>query len=62
LQAGYIEKNQLFETVRGTPQGGPASPLLANMVLDGLEKEIHSGCGQGNKDRERNNFPFLVNQ
>jgi RNA-directed DNA polymerase len=49
LQAGYMEKNQLFETVRGTPQGGPASPLLANMVLDGLEKEIHSGCGQGNK-------------
>ena len=49
LQAGYIEKNQLFETVRGAPQGGPASPLLANMVLDGLEKEIHSGCGQGNK-------------
>lgn len=49
LQAGYIEKNQLFETVRGAPQGGPTSPLLANMVLDGLEKEIHSGCGQGNK-------------
>ncbi|AAU28136.1 TPA: group II intron reverse transcriptase/maturase [Legionella pneumophila] len=49
LQAGYMEKNQLFETARGTPQGGPASPLLANMVLDGLEREIHSGCGQGNK-------------
>lgn len=49
LQAGYREKNQLFETVRGTPQGGPISPLLANMVLDGLEKEIHSGCGKGNK-------------
>jgi RNA-directed DNA polymerase len=49
LQAGYMDKNQLFETVRGTPQGGPASPLLANLVLDGLEKEIHSGCKQGDK-------------
>ena len=49
LQAGYIDKNQRFETVRGTPQGGPASPLLANLVLDGLEKEIHAGCRQGDK-------------
>ena len=49
LKAGYMDKNQLFETVQGTPQGGPASPLLANLVLDGLEKEIHSGCQQGNK-------------
>ncbi|HAT1916200.1 MULTISPECIES: group II intron reverse transcriptase/maturase [unclassified Legionella] len=49
LQAGYMDKNQLFETVRGTPQGGPASPLLANLILDGLEKEIHSGCKQGDK-------------
>ena len=49
LQAGYIDKNQRFETVRGTPQGGPASPLLANLVLDGLEKEIHTGCKQGDK-------------
>jgi len=49
LNAGYIDKNQRFETIRGTPQGGPASPLLANLVLDGLEKEIHAGCKQGDK-------------
>lgn len=49
LEAGYIDKGQQFETVRGTPQGGPASPLLANLVLDGLEKEIHAGCKQGDK-------------
>jgi RNA-directed DNA polymerase len=24
LNAGYIDKNQRFETIRGTPQGGPA--------------------------------------
>jgi RNA-directed DNA polymerase len=49
LNAGYMENNQLFETARGTPQGGPASPLLANMVLDGLEKEIHAGTKQADK-------------
>ncbi|HAT1130665.1 TPA: group II intron reverse transcriptase/maturase [Legionella pneumophila subsp. pneumophila] len=49
LSAGYIDKNQRFETVRGTPQGGPVSPLLANLVLDGLEREIHAGCKKGDK-------------
>lgn len=37
LQAGYMEKGQLFPTDAGTPQGGIISPVLANMVLDGLE-------------------------
>lgn len=27
------------ETMRGTPQGGPLSPLLSNIVLDELDKE-----------------------
>ena len=49
LNAGYMENNHLFETVRGTPQGGPISPLLANIVLDGLEKEIHTGTRQKDK-------------
>ena len=37
LKAGYVEKKVLYPTERGTPQGGIASPTLANMVLDGLE-------------------------
>ena len=36
LQAGYIEDGTLFPTQAGTPQGGIASPVLANMSLDGL--------------------------
>ena len=40
LKAGYIDKQTLFETKAGTPQGGIISPVLANMTLDGLEKTL----------------------
>ncbi len=49
LAAGYIENNTLYETRQGTPQGGVASPVLSNMVLDGLEKAIKASCEKGNK-------------
>ena len=41
LKAGFIDKNKLFPTEAGTPQGGIISPTLANMVLDGLEAAIY---------------------
>lgn len=41
LKAGFIDKNKLFPTKEGTPQGGIISPTLANMVLDGLEEAIY---------------------
>ena len=37
LKAGFVEKQTLYSTEEGTPQGSIISPLLANMVLDGLE-------------------------
>jgi RNA-directed DNA polymerase len=40
LKAGFIEKDILKPTESGTPQGGPASPVLANLTLDGLEKKL----------------------
>lgn len=40
LKAGYVDKEVFHETDTGTPQGGIISPLLANLALDGLEKEI----------------------
>jgi RNA-directed DNA polymerase len=40
LEAGYMEDKNLFETKEGTPQGGIASPTLANMALDGLEETV----------------------
>ena len=40
LQAGFMENQRLFPTTLGTPQGGIASPVLANLTLDGLEETI----------------------
>ena len=42
LKAGYMENNRLFPTTAGTPQGGIASPVLANLTLDGLEQAIRA--------------------
>jgi RNA-directed DNA polymerase len=40
LNAGFMEKRVLYPTTEGTPQGGVASPTLANLVLDGLERRL----------------------
>jgi RNA-directed DNA polymerase len=40
LKTGFIEKHVLHATEEGTPQGGICSPVLANMTLNGLEKEL----------------------
>jgi RNA-directed DNA polymerase len=40
LKAGALTDEGLEATVEGTPQGGPLSPLLANLLLDGLDREL----------------------
>jgi RNA-directed DNA polymerase len=40
LKAGFMEKRILYPTTEGTPQGGVASPTLANLVLNGLERKL----------------------
>jgi RNA-directed DNA polymerase len=40
LRAGVMDKGRLQATLRGVPQGGPLSPLLANILLDDFDKEL----------------------
>ena len=40
LEAGMLAGGVCVERHEGTPQGGPLSPLLANLLLDDLDKEL----------------------
>lgn len=40
LQAGVMENGLVTPTEEGTPQGGPLSPLLSNIMLDDFDKEL----------------------
>lgn len=40
LTSGLMEKGVVNEQTEGTPQGSPLSPLLSNIVLDELDKEL----------------------
>ena len=42
LRAGIVEDGVLLDCREGVPQGGPLSPLLSNIVLDILDKELES--------------------
>ena len=40
LKAGFMSKSVFYPTESGTPQGGVASPVLANLALDGLQTAL----------------------
>jgi len=48
LRAGVMVEGVLHASTEGTPQGGPVSPFLANILLDDLDKEL-----------ERRGLPFV---
>jgi RNA-directed DNA polymerase len=52
LNAGFMEHGTLYPTEAGTPQGSVASPVLANLALDGLERELRK---QFPKPKNRHN-------
>lgn len=53
LKAGFMERKTLFPTKSGTPQGGIASPTLANITLDGLEKMLKEKFGDKSEHKNR---------
>jgi RNA-directed DNA polymerase len=58
LRAGVEVAGRLEKTRMGVPQGGPLSPLLANILLDNLDKELES---RGHKFvRYADDFVILV--
>jgi RNA-directed DNA polymerase len=52
LKAGFVEDRNWFPTEAGTPQGGIISPVLANMTLDGMERELMCRFGEKNKHKD----------
>lgn len=45
LKAGYIDMHKSYESVAGVPQGGVISPIIANIVLDGLSDHLAKSIG-----------------
>jgi RNA-directed DNA polymerase len=43
LRSGWIDHGALYPTTAGVPQGGIISPVVSNVVLDGLEAVVHGG-------------------
>ena len=49
LKAGIVDKGEMIFPEAGTPQGGPISPLLANVALHGLEETLTQATPKGCK-------------
>jgi len=54
LVAGIMDGGVVMERYEGTPQGGPLSPLLANVLLDEVDRELER---RGHRCEFRRNLP-----
>jgi RNA-directed DNA polymerase len=63
LNAGVMEDGLVRPVDEGTPQGGPLSPLLSNLVLDDLDKELerrgHRFCRYADRSALRSRPRFV---
>ena len=55
LVSGIMIDDEYEDTIVGTPQGGNLSPLLANIMLNELDKEMEKMC-----IRDRDQRPFRL--
>jgi len=65
LKAGHIEFEAVTATEAGVPQGGPISPTISNMVLDGLSDHIQKAVApyttkKGNTARKYNTKVTMI--
>lgn len=61
LKAGYLDNQELFPSLEGTPQGGVASPLMANIALHGIENHLQKWVKtwKGSKRDNLSSFSFI---
>lgn len=60
LKSGFVWKSQMYPTEAGTPQGGIISPTLANMTLDGMERELRQRFGAAGSAKSKRSKVNLV--